>query len=196
VDLLLIRHGEPIRVEGAAGPADPPLHERGQDQAARLAAWLAAEPSPIAGVWSSPMRRAHQTAVPVAERCGVPLLIDDGLAEWDREAPDYIPVEELKAAKDERWQALITGEYFAASVDPATFREGIVRTVEAIIGAHPSQTVAVVCHGGVINMYLSWVLGLPEANFFLPQYTSISRVAAARTGQRSIVSINEAGHLR
>jgi probable phosphoglycerate mutase len=40
------------------------------------------------------------------------------------------------------------------------------------------------------------VLGLDVGNFFLPNYTSISRVAAARSGLRSIVSINESSHLR
>jgi probable phosphoglycerate mutase len=32
--------------------------------------------------------------------------------------------------------------------------------------------------------------------FFYPQYTSIHRVAASRSGAKSIVSINEASHLR
>jgi probable phosphoglycerate mutase len=35
-----------------------------------------------------------------------------------------------------------------------------------------------------------------QVGFFYPQYTSIHRVAASRSGNRSIVSINEAAHLR
>jgi 2,3-bisphosphoglycerate-dependent phosphoglycerate mutase len=55
----------------------------------------------------------------------------------------------------------------------------------------------VVCHGGVINQYLAHVLQIEtQVGFFYPQYTSIHRVAASRTGKRSIVSINEAAHLR
>jgi probable phosphoglycerate mutase len=55
----------------------------------------------------------------------------------------------------------------------------------------------VVCHGGVINQYLAHVLGIEtHVGFFYPKYTSIHRVMAARFGQRSIVSINEASHLR
>ena len=53
------------------------------------------------------------------------------------------------------------------------------------------------CHGGVINGYLCHVLGLTDPRgFFYPNYTSINRVAAARSGARSIVTINETSHLR
>jgi probable phosphoglycerate mutase len=41
------------------------------------------------------------------------------------------------------------------------------------------------------------VLGLgPQRGFFYPNYTSIHRVAAARSGERSVVTINETSHLR
>jgi probable phosphoglycerate mutase len=196
MDLLLIRHAEPIRVENAEGPADPPLHHRGVEQAQRLASWLAGEPEPIAALWSSPLQRARQTAEPVAGATGLTLRLNEGLAEWDRLSGEYIPVEQLKAANDERWLALVSGEAMEAHVDPDTWRDSVVETFEEIVTANAGRLVAVICHGGVINAYLSWVLGLSTQNFFLPRYASISRVAAARTGQRSIVSINEIGHLR
>jgi broad specificity phosphatase PhoE len=194
MELLLIRHGEPVRIEQAGGPADPALHHRGREQAGRLADWLAAERLDV--LWASPLRRARETADAISRRLAVPVQIDPALAEWDRDAPEYIPLEELKAEGDARWQALLSGQYFAESVDPVAFRAGIVTAIETIVAANPGRTVAVVCHGGVINMYASWVLGLPERHFFLPRYTSVSRVAAARTGQRSVVSLNETGHLR
>jgi hypothetical protein len=54
-----------------------------------------------------------------------------------------------------------------------------------------------VCHGGVINAYLAHVLGLgARRGFFYPNYTSVHRVAAARSGERSIVTVNETPHLR
>ena len=69
--------------------------------------------------------------------------------------------------------------------------------VEGLIDAHSGERIAVVCHGGVINSYLCHVLGLTKARgFFYPNYTSINRVAAARDGIRSIVTINETSHLR
>lgn len=197
MDLLLIRHAQPLRVENLDHPADPPLHERGVEQSRRLADWLASEPVAVDRVWSSPLRRARETAEPVGQRIGARVRVADALAEWDRHATEYIPVEELRAAKDDRWQALVTGQALLDHVEsPEVFQQGVVQAIEAIVAANPGRRVAVVCHGGVINVYLSWVLGLPTRNFFLPEYTSVSRVAAARSGQRSIVSINETGHLR
>jgi probable phosphoglycerate mutase len=185
-----------VRIENVDTPADPHLHERGREQSRRLAEWLAVEPVPLGGVWSSPLRRAVETAEPVASALGVAIQIEQDLAEWDRFATEYIPIEELKATKDERWEALITGQAMADHVDPDTFRADVVACVEGLVTANPSRRIAVICHGGVINAYLSWVLGLDVGNFFLPHYSSISRVAASRSGPRSIVSINESGHLR
>jgi probable phosphoglycerate mutase len=195
MDLLLIRHAEPIRVDNHDAPADPPLHQRGLDQAARLAGWLKDEPVPIDQIWSSPMRRARQTAEACAAATGVELHVGQLLAEWDQESPSYVPIEELRAAKDERWHALVSGEAMRSHVDPVTFRDGVVAGIEEIVAANPGRRVAVICHGGVINMYVTSVLGLAPQHFFLPQYTSISRVVAARSGERSVVSLNETGHL-
>jgi len=47
-----------------------------------------------------------------------------------------------------------------------------------------------------INAFLSAMLGLDDLMFFVPEYTSVSRVRASRNGTRSLVSINETGHLR
>ncbi len=188
MELLLIRHALPVRVdEGTTdGPADPPLADLGRRQADALAEWLASEA--IDALWTSPMRRALETAAPVASRLGLTPVVDEGLAEYDRDAASYIPIEELKAAGDPRWnQVPERPEHFAGVV---------VDTVERLVRAHPRQRVAVVCHGGVINAYTGHVLRLDQPLFFLPAYTSISRVLAAGSGQRSIGSLNEAAHLR
>lgn len=188
MELLLIRHALPVRIdEGAAtGPADPSLSPLGHAQAEALSDWLHGEG--VDALWSSPMRRARETANPVARRLHLELVVDDGLAEFDREANSYIPIEELKAAGDPRW--------YEVPEQPAHFRTVVVDAIERVVAAHPRQRVAIVCHGGVINAYAGHVLGIADPLFFLPTYTSISRVLAASTGQRSIGSLNEASHLR
>ncbi|MDQ2648081.1 MAG: histidine phosphatase family protein [Actinomycetota bacterium] len=188
MELLLIRHGLPMRVDGVdgAGPADPPLAPRGLEQAHALADWLLDER--VDAVWSSPMRRAFETAAPLAARLGLDVVVDEDLCEYDRDATSYIPLEELKAAKDPRW--------YEVPERPEHFQAQVVAAVERIVEAHPSQRVAVVCHGGVINAYTGAVLGLDEPLWFLPQYTSISRVFASAGGIRSIASLNEAAHVR
>jgi probable phosphoglycerate mutase len=194
VDLLLIRHAEPVRIEDAAGPADPPLRERGHRQAALAAAWLAGEA--LDAIWASPMQRARETADAIAVAHGLTVEIDDELAEFDREATSYIPFEELRETKDERFLAMAEDRLGDLEIDGAEFQAGVVRAVERVIDANPGRKVGVVCHGGVINAYIAHILEIPKLLWFEPGYTSINRIAASRAGHRSVVALNELAHLR
>lgn len=194
MELILVRHAEPVKIVDAEGPADPPLAERGRHQADRLAHYLKDEQ--IDAVWSSPMVRARETAEPLAAMLGVDVIVDTELAEFDREATSYIPVEELKAAKDERWLAMVENNFDDIAVDPVEFQKGVVKAIEHIITGNPGSTVAVVCHGGVINAYVGHILGIDKALWFEPRYTSIHRVMASRRGDRTLTALNEAAHLR
>jgi probable phosphoglycerate mutase len=209
--LLLVRHGLPERVDDAGGPADPGLAAAGRAQAEALASFLFAEharagpaadgtgsghPFAVDAVCSSPMRRAAETAAPLAARLGLPVTFDDGLAEFDRHLHHYVPMEEIRGTDDPRWAELVA-EWTSAETEEQrqAFRSTVVATVEGIVARHPSQGVAVVCHGGVINAYLSHVLGIEATLFFEPAYTSVSRVLASRRGDRQLVSANETPHL-
>ena len=195
MELLLIRHAEPVRVVDADGPADPSLHERGVTQASHLASWLAGEE--LDGIWSSPMHRARETAEAVAKMHNLVVTVDEELAEFDRYANSYIPIEELKATGDPRFQILVEGRIDELGVtDPEAFRTGVILAVERAIDANAGRKVAVVCHGGVINLYVGHILGVERMMFFEPAYTSISRVVASRSGVRSVRSLNEVAHLR
>jgi broad specificity phosphatase PhoE len=194
MELLLIRHAEPVKiVDVVDGPADPPLTERGQGQARALADWLHTER--IDGIWSSPMQRARQTAEPLAAALGLSVVVDTDLAEYDREATGYIPMEDVKAAAGEKWAAMVE-ENFEGAVDPIEFQRGVVTAIDHIVTGNPGGTIAVVCHGGVINAYLAAILGLDRILWFEPRYTSISRVLASRRGDRSLSTLNETAHLR
>jgi len=191
MDLLFIRHALPVRIEDGDGPADPALSDEGRRQAGALAAWLADEDIDV--MVASPLRRAQETAEPLAGLLELEVATVDGLAEFDRNAPWYIPIEELKAADDPRWHAMIAGEW---DLDPDEFQRSVVEAVDGIITENPGRTVAAVCHGGTINAYLSAMLGLDRLMFFVPDYTSVSRVRASRSGPRSLVTLNETAHLR
>jgi len=197
MDLLLIRHAEPVRIgpgEGGGGPVDPPLTERGREEAERLAAWLALEP--LDAVISSPLRRARETAQPLAHAYGLEVEVHDGLVEYDARADHYIPAEELKRTGDERWHAMLEGRWEEFGGEPPErFRARIVPTIDELIQRFAGARVAVVCHGGVINVYLAAMLGLDRHLWFEPGYTSISRVIASRSGPRSLATLNETSHL-
>lgn len=195
MELLLIRHAIPVRRELETGIADPELSTDGVRQAELLADYLIDEQ--IDALYASPMQRARQTAEPVAQRQRLRVQLVDGVAEFDRTSSEYVPVEELKASDDPRWRAMLRGEWPPREESLDQFVTRVVESIEEIIGRHESQRVAVVCHGGVINAYLARILGLGNREgFFYPNYTSIHRVAAARSGERSVVTVNETSHLR
>ena len=196
MELLLVRHAEPIRIDAGdvAGPADPGLSPRGHAQAERLAGWLSGER--VDAVVTSPLRRARETAVPVEAALGLHAVVDAGVSEYDATSDEYIPIEDLRAAKDERWYATIEGRWAdVGGIDPAEFQRRVVPAVDALIDRYSGARVAVIAHGGVINVFLAHVLGLDRLLWFHPEYTSISRVFAARGGARSVASVNETAHL-
>lgn len=190
MDLVLIRHARPIRIDDAGGPADPELTELGHRQAKAMASWMAGES--FDALYVSPMARARQTAQPLEEALGMVAEVVDGVQEYDAKESSYIPMEDLKADKA-RWRAFIAEQQLD---DMSAFSELVVSSVEDLIGRHRGNRIAVICHGGVVNVWAAKVLGLEPTMFFEPHYTSIHRFVAASSGERSVESLNEIAHLR
>lgn len=190
----MIRHALPERRENTDGPADPALAPEGHRQAELMAKYLASER--IDAVYTSPLKRAMETAEHVGRAFGLPTTVVDGLAEHDRNASEYIPMEELKAAGDPRFTDY--GSWVGEIEPDDVFVDRVIGSIDPIVEAHPGQNVAVVCHGVVINMYIAYVMGvdIPPPGFFYPNYTSISRVVASRSGVKSVVTLNESSFLR
>ncbi len=204
MELLIIRHALPVRVDNThtGEEADPVLSDLGRRQADALAAWLAEHPAGsgpadpddgIDALYSGPKRRALETAAPLADMLGLDVLVEPDLDEFDFGEPEYVPIEELKAAGDPRWLEFITDEGIP---EPEAFQARVVAAMERIVADNPGRRVAVSCHGGVIGAYLSHLLGIDRIFFFEAAYTSVSRVLAASSGERSVGSMNELAHLR
>ncbi len=165
--------------------------------ATRRCTWRAGSPTSASTPCTRVRCNERETAAPLAEIHGLEVVVDDELAEYDRDSHWYVPVEELKAANDPRWKEIVSGSWGDVEVDPETFRDVVFTAVERLIEANPSRRIAAVCHGGVINAYISKILGIANATgFFYPNYTSIHRVIGARTGERTVLTLNESAHLR
>jgi 2,3-bisphosphoglycerate-dependent phosphoglycerate mutase len=190
MELIVIRHARPERLEMVAGGADPGLTEVGHRQAQLVAQWLGTEA--VDALYVSPMVRARQTSRPIEEALGIEASIDPRIREYDAAASHYIPIEDVKADK-ERWKAWVARE---ERVDRSAFSSLVNEAFDEIVDRHRGQRVVVVCHGGVINVVAAQILGLATRMFFNPHYTSINRFMAATSGERSVVSLNDLGHLR
>lgn len=183
MELILIRHGLPVRSEETD---DPPLAPEGCVQAERAARWLARER--IDAVYSSPMRRAVETAQPFAALTGHDIATHPGIVEFDRGSGAYIPLEQLKRDDYPAWKAFVEG---GQGQDIGQFQTVVVAALEEMIEANPSRAVAVFCHGGVINVWAAHVLGMTPRLFFEPGYASLHRFLCARSGQRNLLALNE-----
>ena len=193
MEIVLVRHGLPMRVETKDGvAANPSLSRIGLAQADQASDWLVA--IDIDAIYSSPLQRARETAAPFAKRSGLKIGIEEDVSEFDRDSSTYIPMEELKAQDYEAWKAFVDGGY-GDDVDVLSFQATVVRGIESIIDRHSGERVAVFCHGGVVNMWASHVLETPPRLFINVGYASVSRFLCASTGERSLVSLNETQHL-
>lgn len=191
MELIVIRHGRPERIEGVeGGGADPDLTDIGHRQAEAMALWMISEH--LDAVYVSPMARARQTSAPLEQQLGVEAVVDPRVKEFGHRAASYIPLEELKQDK-QAWRTFVESE---ANSTRSAFADRVMSGVDEIVERHRGQRVALVCHGGVINIVAARVLGLDDRMFFNPDYTSINRFLWASSGERSVVSLNDTGHLR
>lgn len=192
MELILIRHGLPEqRVTDDGTPADPDLSEAGFDQAQKVASWL--EHLQIDRLYSSPMKRALQTAAPLSEQKGLEVEVRDGVAEYDRNAAHYTPVEDLKEQDYDAWKRLMEG---GVEADFPQFAATVCDSLEAIIAENKGNRVAVACHGGVINVWAAHVIGFDPRMFFNPNYTSVNIFRAASSGEKSVITLNDFAHLK
>jgi probable phosphoglycerate mutase len=169
--ILLARHGETDwnSERRWQGQVDRPLNDVGRAQARELADTLAGRAIDV--VYSSDLVRAHDTALIVAERLGLPVEVDAGLREVDVGDWSGRHLTEIEAEDPqgyERWQqgqkAWNGGESYEE------MGERVVAAVLRLAERHPGETVLIVTHGGSIRACRATAAGLDYA---------ASRVASA-----------------
>lgn len=148
--LILARHGETDwnRDGRFQGHADPPLNDTGRAQAHRLVELLADEP--IDAVYSSDLRRAHETAEIVAAARGVDVVVDPDLRERDVGEWSGLTMPEIEERFPEELR-----RFREEGTSVGESREALARRVVAaarrIAEAHPTGHVLVVTHGGALR---------------------------------------------
>ena len=191
-NILLARHGETDwNLESRwQGHADRPLNERGRAQALDLAELLADEP--ISTVYSSDLKRAHETATIVAEHIGLPVTVIPDLREVDVGEWSGLSVDEVAErfpAGVARWRE--GGRGWEAGESYAEMGARVVAAIEHIADSHPGDTVLVVSHGGAIRATIAHAHGMSYERQRLldPQHVSnceVVRLAVESGGMRRI----------
>lgn len=164
-EVILIRHAE---AEGSGRylgrRSDPPLSARGRAQAEALARWLAGER--LAAIYSSPLRRALETARTVAAPHRLPVETVADLAEMDFGLWDGLSYQEIEAREPERLAHWLADPVAVAPPEGESLAEmgqRVINAFEAIVTRHPGETMTIVTHGGPARVILCQGLGLPLA---------------------------------
>jgi broad specificity phosphatase PhoE len=161
--VLLARHGETD--DNAArrfqGHRDPPLNERGRAQARELADGLAH--AGIRELWSSPLRRAHETAAIAGDRLGLRPRLDDRLMEVDVGAWAGRLYADLEVDEPDAYAEWRSGSPAFRFPGGESLQEQGERVAEVIteIARWAELPVLVVCHGGVIRQARRVLEGAP-----------------------------------
>lgn len=189
--IILVRHGEPD-MAGAAARRDPGLSALGVRQARCSAERLAGEP--IDAVTASPLRRAWQTAEPLAMALGMDIATSSGMAEVDQDGAEYVSVEAWRREGGANWHAFLANPVDALGGDHAHF-VGRVRDALADVFAMPGTRIALFTHGLPINVALAQAIGEGSLARFAPRHASITRMAGTGLADLKLLSFNEATHI-
>lgn len=179
--LFLVRHAEvePKYHRVFGGRIDMELSPLGHEQAAALSNYL--QRVPFHTIFASPMRRVQQTLAELIEKQNkAPTILED-LREVDFGSWTGLSWEAVSAQFNVsafQWLDQLERGLISEAENIDTFRERIERALRSILTHGPGESVAVVCHGGVIRMILSLMLQMPLSKMaaFDIEYASVTIV--------------------
>jgi len=165
-EVWLVRHADVY--DGLDDVHDPPLSERGREQAKRLAQRV--RRLPVTAVYASPARRAQETARGLTADVHLDARLGEATARF---TGGRLAVEE---------PALDIVARMRAAVDDA-------------VAAHPGARVVMIGHGIAILNYVADVLRLSPGTLRLyPPFTGIS-IIRARGDRRAVGTLFDVSHL-
>lgn len=167
--LVLIRHAQPNEEASGRcyGRLDIGLSARGQRRAQLLARTL--DRVPLAAVYSSPSRRALETAGPLAATHHLTPVVDESLREIDFgefEGRSYDEIRLSAPALYRAWMETPTYVRFPGGESYQLLRRRALDAMEAIRGRHVGETAAILSHGGILRAMLADCLGMPDEVIF------------------------------
>ena len=210
MEVVLIRHGEPEWARDGFNVDDPPLTQRGREQAQRLADRLAGET--FDEILVSPLRRARETAQPLLQHRQAAEAVEPWLEEIRNPIWQGTPVEKAQAAfradralsADHRWNGLPGGEPVRDFVDRIHRGMGGFLTARGLAPnrpdypvwriPEPGRRIAFIAHAGTNAVVICHLLGLTpvpwEWERFVLGHASISRLEALAVGDGFAFSLS------
>jgi broad specificity phosphatase PhoE len=195
--LYCVRHGESVyNAEGRIqGQSDVPLSELGRCQSEAVAD--AVGKLPVDAVYSSPLKRAMETARMIANRLGLEVRTDSRLKEINAGIfQDRLRSElsELYPQELARWLRGDPDYVIPGGESRHDLMQRGMAAFEAI-GAAGHRHAAVVAHGRLLIVTLKGLLTFPPDQTDSLQNGSITTISLNSDRSAELLSLNEVGHL-
>jgi len=198
--IIAIRHGETAwnvdtRIQGHL---DVPLNARGLWQAEQLGRALVDEP--FAAIYSSDLSRAHQTASQVARHTGAELRVEPALRErsfGSFEGKTFAEIEAVLPEAAQRWRERDPHFVPDGGESLTQLQVRVVGIASGLAARHPGQLIALVSHGGVMDVLYRAAtrLDLQAARTWALGNAAINRLLWSPQGF-SLVGWADIGHLQ
>ena len=159
--VLLVRHGLTATTGRLLPGRAPGLHlsDEGRRQADAVARRIAALRR-VAAVYTSPLERARETAMPIARARRLVLRVDRGLLEVDIGRWTGQPI--VRASRKPEWQAVQrhpSGFRFPGGESFIEMQARVVGALGRIVARHRGQTIVAVFHADPIKAAVAHALG-------------------------------------
>ena len=158
--LIFVRHGysEANEKNIFAGITDVPLAETGKQQAVLTAKFLSQYAIDV--LYSSDLKRARQTATPIAKQTGLPIILNKQLREMDLGLWEELPFEAVVKqfpTEYELWVGNVDNAHAPGGESIAQLRKRITTAVEQIVAEHRGKTVCIVTHAEALRvLFPAW----------------------------------------
>ncbi len=194
--ILLIRHGQTewnLR-KRYCGSADLGLNACGKKEAEKLRKRL--KDKPVHKIYSSDRIRAIETARIVFKRAGLEKI--PGLSEMHFGIFEGLTYDEIMRKYPviyKRWLRDPYGITIPKGEGLREFKKRVVSAFKKIIALNANKTVAVVCHGGAISIFLNHILKSKDFWKQIPKSASLS-IVEYNNSKPKIRLFNDIAHLK
>lgn len=199
--ILLTRHGhvDGIRPARFRGRAELPLTARGLAQADALARRIAGRWKPSA-VYTSAMQRCIVTGSRVAETCGIPASVHEGLGDIDYGAWQMRTHEEVEQEAPDAYRLWRQAPHLLRFPGGESLQDVVARTADAlrlVMAQHGSETVVLVGHDSVNRALLLQLLDQPLSAYWklAQDPCGLSEIEISGAGAVRVGFLNDTSHL-
>jgi broad specificity phosphatase PhoE len=197
---LIVRHGQTAwnRDIRFRGTVDLPLSRHGRAQARRVRRCLRGQP--IQAVYSSPLTRAIETARPLADALGQPVIPDGRLisvdyGDWQGHSPREVA--DLWPDTYALWLRSPDQVTFSSADSLLLVRDRLVGLVQELHKAYPDQAVALFSHEVVTTVAMLLALNLDFSSYWrIPQATGCINAFSYEAPKWSLLYLNDTCHLK